>query len=139
MNLIEVRGGTEFQKDIAHKVTSHLVRKFFPRHKTLMIEINIKNLKGEASGWCLADDSRTFEIEVEKKQQLRDFIETICHEMVHVRQYVRNEVDLQWSKNPRWKNRRIGENVKYLDLPWEKEAYRLQGKLLKEIWDSNIL
>jgi len=139
MNLIEVKGGTKFQKDVVHKVITHLIPKLLPRVRTLMIDVHIKNLKGDAAGYCLADDTRTFEIEIEKNQNLRDFVTTVCHEMVHVKQYAKKEVDLYWNKNPRWKTKRIGENVKYPNQPWEKEAYRLQDRLAQSVWDSYIL
>ena len=51
-------------------------------------------------------------------------ITTICHEMVHVKQYARNELgiddyDPDASLNP-------------ADFPYEKEAYELQEILLRE-------
>jgi hypothetical protein len=33
----------------------------------------------------------------------------------------------------------IPENTGYYDLPWEKEAYRMQDKLAQLVWDADIL
>jgi hypothetical protein len=56
--------------------------------------------------------------------------------MVHVKQYARNEMDCYGRK---WKTKVISDKVGYYDLPWEKEAYRLQDKLAQEVWDADIL
>ena len=39
----------------------------------------------------------------------------------------------------RWKSQNISDDTHYMDLPWEKEAYRLEEKYVKEIWESNII
>ena len=39
----------------------------------------------------------------------------------------------------RWKKCNVSDSVGYWDLPWEKEAHRLEGKLAQKVWDSNIL
>ena len=57
-----------------------------------------------AMGYCCeTDDNRTFEIEVDKFKSLRDSkLETVAHEMVHVKQYARRELRLTsmfgWAK-----------------------------------------
>lgn len=94
-----------------------------PRMKTLEIEIQINNLKDQAVGYCMMqDDNRTFELEVDKKLDDDELITTVCHEMVHVKQYARNELGINDNHD--------GEN--YYDLPYEKEAYELQEILLEE-------
>ena len=39
----------------------------------------------------------------------------------------------------RWKSKRVSEKTKYYDLPWEKEAYRMQDKLAEHVWKMDIL
>ena len=42
-------------------------------------------------------------------------------------------------KNLQWKSKIIPEDTDYMGLPWEKEAYRLEAKFIKLIWEENIL
>ena len=88
----------------------------------------------------MTDDNRTFEIEIDKKQNIKTLVTTICHEMVHVKQYAKKEMDDGIrSGSARWKNTQISFDTEYYDLPWEKEAYRLQDKLAEECWKSNLI
>ena len=137
MNLVEVTGGKKYQRDIAQKVVYAMIDTLMPRMRTLDIEVKIRKISGDAVGYCMQEDTnRMFTIDVQKDLSLRDFITTICHEMVHVKQYARNEMDCYGRK---WKTKVISDTVGYYDLPWEKEAYRLQDKLAQEVWDADIL
>ncbi len=137
MNLVEVTGGKKYQRDIAQKVVYAMIDTLMPGMRTLDIEVKIRKISGDAVGYCMQEDTnRMFTIDVQKDLSLRDFITTICHEMVHVKQYARNEMDCYGRK---WKTKVISDRVGYYDLPWEKEAYRLQDKLAQEIWDADIL
>ena len=137
MNYIEVNGGNKFQKEIAYKVVEFCIKELMPRIRTLDITVNIKKIKSDAVGYCMMEDTnREFEIEVSKELSLKEFISTLTHEMVHVKQYARNEMD---GCGGRWKTAKVKKGTNYFDLPWEKEAYRLQDKLAQKIWDADIL
>ena len=137
MNYIEVTGGNKFQREIAEKVVREMIAALMPRVRTLEIVVQIKKLTGDAVGWCLmCDTNKEFEIEVSKDLTLKDFVTTLCHEMVHVKQYYRKEMD---GETMRWKKKVLPENTGYYDLPWEKEAYRMQDKLAQLVWDADIL
>lgn len=136
MNIIEINGGNKFQREIAEKVIGFCIKELLPRFRTLEITVNIKKIK-DAAGYCMMENTnREFEIEVSRDLTLRDFITTLAHEMVHVRQYARKEMD---DTGLRWKNAKVKKGTNYWDLPWEKEAYRLQDKLAQKIWDADIL
>ena len=123
MNLIYTIGGNKKQRELVSDVAYFCIDKLMPRMKTLDVEIQINNLKNNTAGYCMmADDNRTFELEVNKKLDIVEMITTICHEMVHVKQYARNELGINKNHD--------GQN--YFDLPYEKEAYELQEVLLKE-------
>jgi|TARA_R110000823_G_scaffold191985_1_gene323632 hypothetical protein len=123
MNLIYTIGGNKKQRELVSDVAYFCIDKLMPRMKTLDVEIQINNLKNNTAGYCMmADDNRTFELEVNKKLDIVEMITTICHEMVHVKQYARNELGINENHD--------GQN--YFDLPYEKEAYELQEVLLKE-------
>ena len=118
---IRITGGTKNQKKYARSMVKFCIKTLMPRMKTLDITVKLKNPNG-AMGYCLElDDNRTFEIEADKKLRLRKLLETIAHEMVHVKQYARRElhpVHNTWcgkTYNPK--------KVSYWDLPWEIEAH----------------
>jgi len=137
MNIVEATGGNKFQRAIAEKVVYEMIHALMPRMRTLEIEVQIKKLTGDAVGWCMMEDTnREFTIEVSKDLTLKDFVTTVCHEMVHVKQYARKEIDGYGEK---WKGRKITPKTDYYDLPWEKEAYRMQDKLAQLVWDADIL
>lgn len=116
---IEVTGGTASQKKYVHSMVEYCISMLMPRMKTLNISVNLTTLKG-AYGYCLCEDTRNFELEIHKKLRLRPLLETLAHEMVHVKQYARKELknDNVWlgkTYNP--------EKVCYWDQPWEIEAH----------------
>jgi hypothetical protein len=58
--------------------------------------------------------------------------------MVHVKQYARNEMTdecVQYGAAT-WKGRKVNPKTTYYDLPWEKEAYKLQDGLALQVWES---
>jgi hypothetical protein len=138
MNMISVTGGNKFQREIAYKTVGFMIDELLPRFKTLDIEVTLKNMDGDdAVGYCnMGDNNREFEIECSKNLTLKDFVTTLCHEMVHVKQYARNEMS---DAGYRWKKKHINDKTPYFDLPWEKEAYKMQDKLAKKVWDADIL
>lgn len=73
---------------------------------------------------------RSFEIELRSTDSLEEKILTLAHELVHVRQYCRGQLNEQGN---RWYGRRIDvDNVPYFELPWEKEAEELSEQLYKD-------
>ena len=139
MNLIDVRGGNKFQKEVAFKVACQMIAELMPRMKTLEIVINIRKFNDDAIGYCMMEDTnRMFEIEVSRDLSLKDFVVTLCHEMVHAKHYARNEMNGN-ATDRRWKKSNVSDSVGYWDLPWEKEAHRLEEKLAQKVWDANIL
>ena len=74
------------------------------------------------------DDSnhkpKEFTITVDGTGSKRKIMETIAHEMVHVKQYSKGElVDLSRSNSTRWQNNIINKDTNYWDQPWEIEAH----------------
>jgi hypothetical protein len=93
------------------------------------IFIRIKfNSKLDALGYAGVIDynesnkPREFEIELNPIIGSHDILETLAHEMVHVKQYAYNEMN---EYGTRWRGKRITENLNYYDEPWEVEAYGL--------------
>ena len=76
-------------------------------------------------GFCTPETTREFEIDI---ALLGNWVMTLAHEMVHVKQFAKGELSIDMD---RWKrNRRVGK-LKYTDQPWEREAFRMQHNLVK--------
>ena len=154
MNLVTVIGGTKKQREFTEKVVQHCISKLMPRHSTLEIEVQLtKCLDKGAYGYCHADEgtTRSFVIEVDKrlpqfknkkknKQGLERYIETICHEMVHVWQTATGRMvdrvyPVSLGSRKMWKTKDGSyvnhTNTVYSKQPWERQAYRMQGPLHK--------
>ena len=131
MNLVTVTGGRRSEREKVESMAYYVIDMLMPRMRTLNIEIEIKDFEGDDScGYCLpaghADSSRPrdFEIEVNKYLDLRTMLETVAHEMVHVKQYARRELKELTAGTHRWMGDIVSDDdVAYWDLPWEIEAH----------------
>jgi len=123
-NNVNVHGGTKAVNRLVEDVAWFALDELLPRFRTLHIEITIKPLPNH--GNCLmANSRREYEIQLNENDDLNVQIITLCHELVHVKQYVRKEIGPDY-------NQYIEEeysSVAYEDLPWEKEAYALEKDL----------
>lgn len=134
MLIVNVNGGNLTQRTLIEDVVMFMMKQLMPRIRNIEIDINLKKIGGDVAGYCMQlDTNREFEIEVDKTLSVRDLVLTVCHEMVHVKQYVRKEMD---ERGRRWKKAEISNDTPYMELPWEKEAYRLQAKLAKAYWTA---
>ena len=148
--LLNVTGSTKANREIVSTAAVYgMIELGLSRLSSLDIDIVLKNL-GEASyGLCSIAETantnpkkpmRTFIIEVNKTMNISMIVRTVLHEMVHVRQFARGELDTTINpKGMRWKSARITDDVDYMDLPWEKEAYRLEEKLSANFWKANLV
>ena len=142
MNSVVVEGGNKTQREICENVVHYMIGQLMPRMRTLDIEVQLKNLTGDAVGFCMMEENnRMFTIEADKKMGIKDLVTTICHEMIHVKQYARKEMTDNLVENGQavWRGRKVNPNTKYYDLPWEKEAYRLQDKFANMVWNEEII
>jgi hypothetical protein len=68
--------------------------------------------------------SRYATIALDPAMEFKEFLITLLHEMVHVKQYINRELD-----GSKWKGKY--HKGSYADAPWEKEAYELESSLLE--------
>ena len=134
---VRVTGGSKFQREIVYKVIEWTIKRLkLTRMSSLDIHIILRKLRG-VDGLCSTEDDsrRKFIIEAHKTLGLRQLNMTLIHEMVHVKQFARNEMDdFPINGRQRWKSGTVSKNVSYYDMPWEKEAIRLQEKLTDKFW-----
>jgi len=93
-----------------------------------VIHIRIHNAltvdRGRSEGLCESIDKRHFIIDV---ALFGNWLSTLAHEMVHVKQFAKGELNSSLSQ---WKSNKYCENINYWEQPWEKEARKLQHKLV---------
>ena len=134
---VRITGGSKHQREIVYKVIEWTIKRLnLARMRSLYIYVVLKKLRG-VDGYCSMEDDtrRMYSIEIHKNLKLRQLIMTLIHEMVHVKQFARNEMDdFRVNGRYRWKSGSVPRNVTYYDMPWEKEALRLQEKLTDEFW-----
>ena len=56
----------------------------------------------------------------------------ICHEAVHISQYAGGRLEIDKGKAI-WNGKEYGKEVNYYARPWEREAYKMDNKILKAI------
>ena len=70
---------------------------------------------------------RSFVIELHKGDDEKEHLKTLAHELVHVRQYARNELNDAMNT---WKGRKVdSDSIPYEEQPWEIEAIKLGDEL----------
>jgi len=117
---ISTRGGKRHEREVVSKSIAWCLKRFnLDKLHRLKIDVIVGPIS-DCSGYCTnLDDptNRRFKIGVDNTQSLRDFVMTIVHEMVHVKQYARNE----WL------------------IDGEPEAWGSQEMLTDELWKSDVL
>ena len=87
---IEATGGLAKDRELAEEVMWFCFETLMPRQQTLMIDLELTKCAddGAMGRAYMGEDEKEFTIEVDKRlSRVHDrdkFIETVCHEMVHV-------------------------------------------------------
>lgn len=100
------------------------------------VDIRLVKLRCGASGYCHIHEGednsyapKWFNIDIDGSMSLKTILETLAHEMVHLRQF-RNK-ELGYRENyTRWMGRAYRLDIPYDREPWEKEAYALEKVLV---------
>lgn len=125
---INVENGIAKERQLMTDLAYYCVKKLMPRKQNLEIDIiQIKNLQetdGELASCIDTEDLNTFEIQLDKGMSLRKKLLSVAHEMVHVKQFTRKELEHTSSINRQlWSGKNYNTKNRYYDLPWEIEAY----------------
>ncbi len=140
-------GGKPYDKDVALKIESAIAIMsaklgiaHIPMEFDIILGRTVNKTDGDCEGWCFAKQyrkSKPWEVSifVWRKKRFRDMIKTLAHEMIHVKQFVKDELDLT---DNRFKGKKFvakKNQSAYWDAPWEKEAYAKQDKLAQYYFD----
>lgn len=109
-------------KEAGHYAASELMSS----RRKLDIEVQLEDLSEYEYGYCdnLAD--RYFDISINQNLPQEEIIQTLLHEMVHVKQYASGELN---NRGVVWKWNGELVDCEYQDSPWEIEAYELEQTL----------
>jgi hypothetical protein len=130
--VINIKGGSKTQKKHTRTMVEFCCKMLMPRMKTLEINVHLKDFKEDSSyGYAISSDGadpirpREFDLEIATNDvRLRRLLETVAHEMVHVKQFARGELyESARTNKHRWKGKWQRSQKEYWDLPWEIEAH----------------
>ena len=140
MLLVDANGGIERDRTLAEEVMWFCIETLMPRMKNLMVECELKKIEDGVLGYAWSvEDNKDCLIQIDSRLSRdagRDkFIETVCHEMVHVWQMATNRTKETYRDGHKqlWKckdgkYRNYGKTA-YERQPWETEAYAMEGPL----------
>lgn len=134
-NLIHAYGSHKKKREFAESVVNWYCTKRLSRFKNLDIIIDFVKLDAEYAGFCVKLDKNNFVIELDYKMNTNDICLTICHEMTHVKQFIRQELEYT-DHSVIWKSRKY-TTEDYLSQPWEKEAIKEEAILSKMFFSEH--
>ena len=133
--LITVNGSTQSIRFLTEDVCILLFKELLPRKHTLHLDIRIQNVRktgasGYAESW-IENRRRLNHIEIDNQMgSLYEYISTLCHEFVHIKQFTLGELTDKNGKTI-WKGD-DHTNTAYCRQPWEKEASAMEHGLAKK-------
>lgn len=144
MNLTIVGCYDEQFEEIVDSSVHYFASRLIGKNVLNTISINLKFVDkldsfgtSLVTGYNIKNKPRKFEIEVRKYISAKSIIKTIAHEIVHVKQFAKNEVDPALTT---WKGRKINKKKsEYYELPWEVEAFGLTYGLYTNFCIENKL
>ena len=129
---IYTKGSTRKTQKIVKDLTRFCAEMLMSKRMadSLLIRVEfIKDLDNQYDGDCeyVDEESRPkeFLIRVNDSLKLSKKLRTICHEMVHVKQYATGEMRYMWrpARHTKFQGTLYPDEVEYWDSPWEIEAF----------------
>lgn len=136
---IDIIGTTSKSEDLIIKqAVNDSIVSIFPNTKDVIfidVEIvNDKDIGGDAFAAVLPLEEDTFIISL-SEEALQDDVtlyKTICHECVHIKQYIQKELIHVNQFKAIFKNKEYEYSVTpYRELPWEKEAFEKEEEIFE--------
>jgi len=143
---IDFKGGTKLKQQCITDMYNLGVKMLMPKlQNKLYIEIEfVTGLKKNTGidAVCAWEDTnhrpRWFSIEVDNSLGLKELLIALAHELVHVKQYARNELKQLIKTNQLTWHSKVFDvsSTSYSNYPWEVEAFEKEQQIFKE-WYSN--
>ena len=106
------------------------------KSKTTLFVFSKKDLEKEtgAAGMVYPHAANLITMDLDSRLNIDKLIQTIAHEMVHVKQIAKGQLAYE-GKKIFWKGKRFYPNkMSYYDHPWEIDAWRNEKVLASRIW-----
>lgn len=130
---VTIRGGSARQKKYAISMAHFCGERLLGNRLYPKVELRIKLVKDllknqKVYGDAIWEDEgcypKEFTIRADSSQPMRRVLETIAHEMVHVKQYAKDELhEYTQKKGHRYQGQFYSDKLDYWDEPWEIEAH----------------
>ena len=146
--LLNIKGSNKATRTLVNRAAWWYADKLMGKRLMAGLEININMSrklakKYDMEGSCIWEDDgyrpREFTIELDSSCVIRNILITLAHEMVHVKQWAKDEMyeympkgktQEDWLNSPkmvRFKSEKFNMNdIDYYDYPWEIEAFGRQ-------------
>ena len=97
-----------------------------PVNYEILLGRTINRLDGDCRGWASATKRKnkwTATVFIAREEKLEDMISTLAHELIHVKQFIKDGLDINTGqfKGKKWAAKK--EQDEDYDSPWEREAY----------------
>jgi len=126
--------GYGYSKRLCEDITSWFLNTHFPRHH-ITINVNHRGMvRDNVNGWCdisryNMNRPRKFLIEIQSNLSREEYIQTLIHELIHVKQWVEGSLTVKHGKMC-W-HKELASNWDYENQPHEIEAYTKEKELYK--------
>ena len=98
-----------------------------------VLVVKIENDNSTHLGYTVPiDPLDAYIVVVKPTRKLKDMGLTLAHEMVHVRQMAKGILKPQGNGVNIWAGKKYGKRTKYLDMPWEQDAFARTELLLRK-------
>ena len=147
--LIHLKGSNKSVRKLVKIAVWYYAEKLMGKRLMANLVIDVILEKGmiaknnnEATAIWEDDDARShrgFTIKIDPKPTIRNILISLAHEMVHVKQWARNEMKEYCRLGEvRYMNKKYNmENIDYWDYPWEIEAFGRQLGLFVRFCEEN--
>ena len=101
-----------------------MIRHLGLEHSRKTVVVKIEHDEKTHLGYTVPIDSLdAYIVVVKPTRKLKDMGLTLAHEMVHVRQMAKGILKPQANGVNIWAGKRYSRKTKYLDMPWEQDAF----------------
>lgn len=146
---ITIKGGTSTQKKYAKSLAKFAGDKLMGKRLSNRVDLHIELIDGDIDGNpdmygdCIWEDEdyrpREFTVRVCSKVSLRSMLTSLAHEIVHVKQYAKDELRELSNRQHRYQGKYYKEHTHYWDQPWEIEAHGREVGLFVQWAEANDL
>jgi hypothetical protein len=135
MEIIFANRVSKSKRDLITRAAEFTKRELFPRTKDVIVEFTmVKDLNEQEGvfGDVFESDDRWYDIRLDEDMDDIELVSTVIHEMVHVKQYAKNEMKQLKGFKTRFNRKVYDKDTSYEDRPWEQEATDLENLLYLE-------